>query len=335
LNMTPYENIKKLLYATKPSMKWDGKEPVEEWQKRSREKLAELIGLGHMIKAEKSVEIEYDKSCEDFREIRLRFQSEPGYFVPCHLLIPNTEVKSDTQRFPTVICLQGHSKGMHISLGRVKYPGEQIAGDRDFAIRAIKEGFCALVLEQRDFGECGGNEKGPQCTDPTMSNLLIGRTTIGERVWDVMRAVDMLISDFSDFVKQDEIYVLGNSGGGTCSVYAGAIDTRLAGSVPSCAVSSFAASIGSIRHCVCNYVPNILNYFDMGELLALTAPRKLVVVNGELDDIFPLAEAKEMVAEASRVYAALGRPDRIAHVIGAEGHRFYADGAWAALKSMN
>lgn len=328
--MTPYDNVKKLVFTQKPSMKWDGIETVEAWQTRSREKLAELVGLDTMISAEKLVEIEYDRPGDGFREIRLRFQSEPDYFVPCHLLVPD----GATIPMPTVICVQGHSKGMHISLGRVKYPGEQIGGDRDFAIRAVKEGFCALVLEQRDFGECGGNEKGPQCTDPSMSNLLIGRTTIGERVWDVMRAVDTLISDFANFVKPDEIYILGNSGGGTCSVYAGALETRLAGSVPSCAVSSFAASIGSIHHCACNYVPNILKYFDMGELLAMTAPRKLVVVNGALDDIFPLDEAKRMVAEAGRVYAALGRPDRIAHVIGDEGHRFYADGAWEALKGM-
>ncbi len=329
--MTPLENIQNIVAAWQPSMRWDEKEPIEAWQTRARAKLSELLGMDYMVPAEKKVEIEFDRPGDEYREIRFRFQSEPGYFVPCHMIIPNDAVFP----MPTVICMQGHSKGMHITLGRTKYPGEQIAGDRDFAPRAIKEGFIAIALEQRNFGECGGSEKGPQCLLPSLTNLLVGRTTIGERVWDVMRCVDVLLDDFKAFAKPDELYVLGNSGGGTCSVYAGALETRLAGSIPSCAVSSYAASIGAMSHCACNYVPNILRYFDMSELLAMTAPRKLVVVTGEHDNIFPVTEAKEMVAVGKKAYDAYGASDKIAQVIGEEGHRFYADIAWSALKKMN
>lgn len=314
----------------KPGMTWDGKEPIADWQVRARAKLWELVGLDRMIPAEKCVNIEFDKQNEDFREIRFKFQSEPGYFVVCHMCIPNGTYRP----LPTVICMQGHSKGMHISLGRTKYEGESIGGDRDFCIRAVKEGFTAVALEQRNFGECGGNEKGPQCFKPALTNLLIGRTTVGERVWDVMRCVDTLISDFSEFVDKDEIYTLGNSGGGTCTVYSAALEDRLAGAVPSCAVSSFAASIGAMEHCSCNYVPHILEYFDMSELLMMAAPKKLVVVSGREDNIFPLKEALEMSASAKKAYEAAGVPDRIAHVVGEGGHRFYADIAWSALKAM-
>ena len=328
--MTGSENIKGIVAGSQPSMKWDGKEPFESWRERAKEKLRELLGLEYMIPAEKVVEIEYDREEADFREIRFKYQSEPGYFVPCHMLIPHGEVK----KRPAVICMQGHSKGMHITLGRTKYEGEVVAGDRDFAIRAIKEGYVAIALEQRNFGECGGTEKGPRCFEPAMTNLLIGRTTIGERVWDVSRCVDVLTSDFSDFIKADEIYALGNSGGGTCTVYATALEERLAGGVPSCAVSTFAASIGAMEHCSCNYVPNILRYFDMAELLMMSVPRKLVVVSGKEDNIFPIGGAKQMVEEAKAAYSAAGVPDRIAHAIGDGGHRFYADIAWDALKKM-
>lgn len=328
--MTPYENIKNIVANKVPSMRWDGSEPVTEWQEKARAKLAELVGLDKMIPAEKKSVIEFDRETEDFREIRFRYQSEPGYFVPCHMCIP----KGAKLPLPTFICMQGHSKGMHITLGRTKYPGEEVAGDRNFAVRCVKEGFIAIALEQRDFGECGGNEHGPQCQNPTLTNLLVGRTTIGERVWDVMRLVDLLLDDLSEYAKADSIYVLGNSGGGTCSIYSGALDTRLAGSIPSCAISSFAASIGAMKHCACNYVPGILNYFDMSELIALTAPRKLVVVSGALDDIFPLKEAREMVGIGKKAYDAYGVPGHIAHAVGEEGHRFYADLAWNALKKM-
>jgi len=331
--MTPYQNIINIVAAREPSMRWDGKEELPVWQTRAREKLAELLGLQNMIPCEANLIIEWERDDYDHREIRFHYETEPGYFVPCHLWIP----KGVEKPLPTVICMQGHSKGMHISMGVCKFPGEAIAGDRDFCVRAVKEGFAAIALEQRDFGECGGTEKGPQCQYPSLTNMLIGRTTIGERVWDVMRLVDLLLENeaFTSVVKSDEIYTLGNSGGGTASTYCGALETRLAGTVPSCAVSSFSASIGAMPHCACNYVPHILEYFDMSELLAMTAPRKLVVVNGAEDTIFPIKQAKEMVEIGKKAYEAAGVPDRIAHVIGDEGHRFYADIAWDALKKMN
>jgi len=331
--MLPFEYIHNMAMNAVPSMRWDGVEPLCEWQARAKEKLAGLLGLDKMVPTGKNVVIDFDREEENWREIRFRFESEPGYFVPCHMCIPkNTEGK-----LPAVICLQGHSRGMHLSLGRAIYPGDaaDLGGDRDFCVRAVKEGFIGISLEQRDFGECGGTEKGPQCQNPTLTNLLLGRTTIGERVWDVKRCLDVLTDDFADKINADELYVLGNSGGGTATVYSLALEERFAGGMPSCAVSTFAESIGAMSHCTCNYVPHILEYFDMCELLAMAAPKKLVVVSGKEDPIFPIDGAKRMVAEAAKAYAAAGVPDRIAHAIGGGGHRFYANIAWAALKEMN
>ncbi len=55
---------------------------------------------------------------------------------------------------------------------------------------------------------------------------------------------------------------------------------------------------------------------------------------GAKDTIFPLAEAREMFEIGKKAYTALGAGDKIAHVIGAEGHRFYADQAWAELNKI-
>ena len=65
----------------------------------------------------------------------------------------------------------------------------------------------------------------------------------------------------------------------------------------------------------------------------MVAPRPLVVVTGMSDSIFPVESAKECVKEGKRVYDALGAGDNIVHVIGAEGHRFYADDAWPHINS--
>ncbi len=321
-----------LLKEIHPSMTWDGKQNAKEWQNEARQKLAELLGLHEIEKTatELKIEIEYDRYADDLggREIRFIFETEQNVTVPCHLVIP----EGAKEKLPVLITLQGHSRGMHISLGRAKFPGDENSisgGDRDFVKRAVKEGCCAIALEQRCFGERSTlKDSGTDCRIPSMRAILLGRTIIGERVWDIMRCIDVIEKYFSDIADPEKIICLGNSGGGTATTYASALDERIKISVPSCAVATYSASIGAMFHCECNYVPNIAKYFDMGDLCAMVAPRTMIVVNGQEDNIFPIDSAKECVSIGKRVYAAMDLEDELIHVIGSEGHRFYADAAW-------
>ncbi len=144
------------------------------------------------------------------------------FFTLCNLWVP----KINAKKIPMVICLQDHSTGSHISLGRPKFEGDEetiFSGNRDFAVQIVKEGYCALAIEQRGFGECGGTEKGLACLVPSMTALLYGRTTIGERVFDISRVIDVITKNF-DFVDADKIACMGNSGGRTATINASAID---------------------------------------------------------------------------------------------------------------
>jgi cephalosporin-C deacetylase-like acetyl esterase len=314
-------------------MRYDGTLPFATWQNTAREKLRELLGLP-FERCDPRLEIEYETELEDAREIRFTFQSENGYFVPCHLLIPATA----KQPPPVAICLQGHTKGMHISLGRPKYPGDEAAirgGDRDFALRAVREGYCALVMEQRNFGECGGGENGPECYGSSMTALLIGRTTAGERVWDVQRAIDVLEKHFPQADK-NQILCLGHSGGGTAAFYAACLDERIKRVIASCAVCTYEASLAAVQihHCACNFIPNIRKYFDMGDLGGLIAPRKLVVAAGREDGAFPVDGVTNAFDMIQTMYRAAGCGENCALVTGGSGHRFYADQTWDALRRI-
>lgn len=322
---TAYEYNKELIQKVKPAMSYDGSD-FACWQKTAREKLTELMGLDRFTKCESELQVEYTEKIEGATEIRFTYQSEEGYRVPCHLLLPD-----GVENPPVIITLQGHSKGMHISLGKPKFDGDENTikgGDRDFCVRAVKEGFAAVAMEQRNFGECGGTEKGPQCFESAMTALLFGRTTAAERVWDIMRLIDVLERDFADKVDTSCICLMGNSGGGTATAYAAALEDRIVLAMPSCAVSTYKDSIGAMHHCACNYVPHIAEYFDMGDLVAMAAPKFYIQVNGCEDVIFPIEGAKEMFNQGKKAYEALGAGDRMAHVIGDGGHRFYADDSW-------
>ena len=175
--LLPEEHLHMLLDSEIPQMRWDGKEDLSAWQKNAREKLSKLIGLNEIAKyaVKPEIEIEFDKYSEDLdcREIRFRIKTEENVTVPCHLCIP----KDAKGPLPVVICLQGHARGMHISLARPKFPGEDALcknGDRDFVARALKEGVCGIAVEQRCFGENGGHPEhsAPQCRQAAMRAII-------------------------------------------------------------------------------------------------------------------------------------------------------------------
>lgn len=333
MNTDPQKIHFKALSELAPSMRFDGSESFSEWQKKARARLSELLGLDLIKKAEDDMLTVLEKNeTEIFTEYRLNFQSEDGYFVPCSLMLPNGK----KGKLPLVICLQGHSTGMHISLGRPKYKGDEeiiSGGDRDFARQIINEGYISLAIEQRCFGECGGTENGPDCSLPSLTALLCGRTTIGERVFDISRALDVVLKSF-DFIDKDRIACMGNSGGGTATVYAAAIDERISLAMPSCALCTYSDSIGAMSHCACNYIPNIAKYFDMGDICGLIAPRKLLVVSGINDPIFPHDGVEKSVDLLSEYYSLADADENYAWVVGSEGHRFYADISWPMFERM-
>src|SRR2546421_442344 len=57
--------------------------------------------------------------------------------------------------------------------------------------------------------------------------------------------------------------------------------------------SSFAASVCSVPHCICNSVPDLLTWFEMVDLAALTVPRPLIIEAGVRDPIFPVNATRE------------------------------------------
>ena len=337
----PLEHHYRLIENKEPLMRWDGKEDFTVWQKRAKEKLYELLGIDEIkpFDCPLEIEIEYDRYAEDLdaREIRFRFISEENVTIPCHLCIPKS---LEGKKAPVMITLQGHSTGMHVGLSRPKFPGDQqsldVKWDRDYSKIALEEGLIVVTLEQRGMGENGGHPLlgNPRCTEVAKRAMILGRTLIGERVWDVSKCVDVLTKYFSDLVDLDKILLMGNSGGGTATTYAAIFEERIKIAVPSCAVCDWDESIGIMAHCLCNHIPRIAKYFDMGDLVAMTAPRCEVVVSGDVDNGFLLPGAVNSVAIGRRGYEALGASENLVHVIGKGDHRFYAKDSYPYIHEM-
>jgi dienelactone hydrolase len=226
---------------------------------------------------------------------------------------------------------------MHIALGEAKNDADAASltewPHRAMAPRSIKEGRAALVIEARNFGESSLDGYGTSCTEAAKIAILVGRTVIGERVWDAMRILDAVLAHFPSLDERN-IVCTGNSGGGTATYYLACLDERIAVAAPSCSVCSYEDSIAAMPHCMCNHIPSIRKYFEMGDLARLIAPRRLIVAAGRTDPIFPIESTFECFDTIKKIYRAAGCEDNCAIVVGDGGHLNYADLIWERIHAM-
>lgn len=320
-------NIKKLKNV-KQTMKFNPDVDFSEQRKAISQEFCKLIKMPKSLTAPVPIAPKVDTSDSRFDEIRFFVESEPDFYVPAHLIYP----KNLSKKVPLVICLQGHSPGMHISLAREPYPSKTpitVEGDRDFCIQAVSRGYAALALEQRGFGELNyRTDNKASCLELVMQTALTGKTTLlGQRLLDISNTITAIGAGF-DFIDMTKIGIMGNSGGGTSAYYAACVDERIKVTMPSSSFCSYVDSWGSIYHCACAYINGILNYFDMGDLAVMIAPRFLIAVNGKFDHLQPFESAKKEFERVKEIFKCAGAEEHCEMVVGPNGHRFYADLAW-------
>jgi hypothetical protein len=116
--------------------------------------------------------------------------------------------------------------------------------------------------------------------------------------------------------------ITGASGGGNQTLYAGATDDRLKVVVPVCGIGTYEAYLTSAC-CVCEVNVGGLNYALTGDLLAMVAPRALLVVSATRDAFqFSVGEARKSIDYARGRFRLLGHADRLRHVAIESGHDY-------------
>lgn len=309
-----------------------------KWQHSYLYALKDVLGLniiekelaGYVLKAE----MKESEKRESFILQKWIIWTEPDVPIPIVVLIPRTK----QQKLPLVITTHGHGRDSILYDGI--YPGifnssGTNTNEEGLAIQAVKQGYIAISPTMRAFGstrtEADKNEKNSfSCHTQLMRDLLVGRTVIGDRVWDMSKILDWALKNLA--VDKSRIAITGNSGGGTVSLFAAACDSRITVAVPSSSFCTFTGSIGSSAQCDCNYIPGILNLSEMSDIAGLIAPRPVCFLNGIKDHIFPIDEARKAFSHLKKIYAASGHPENAELYEGAEGHQYYKEGAWSFIK---
>jgi len=235
--------------------------------------------------------------CDGYRIEKIVFQTRQGVWMPANLYLPDTSGK-----LPTVLNVHGH------------WPGAK--QDEHLQARAAglaQHGFVAMTVDAFGAGERAiGTKLGEYHGEMTAATLWpTGLALSGLQVYENMRAVDYLLT--RPEVDPAALGITGASGGGNQTMYAGAYDERFKAVVPVCSVGNYRAYLGAAC-CMCEVVPGTLTFTEEWGLLAMVAPRALMVINASRDARqFSIEEAKKSLALASAVFELAGKPKNVRH----------------------
>jgi dienelactone hydrolase len=317
------------LYAAAPRQlrfRARNRREAEAWQKALRSKLTELVGGFPTARTPlRAITLE-TRAFPGYLREKIVFDSQSGVSVLAYLLLP------EKARRPAavMICVPGHGRGVDDIVGIDEQGGERTdkAGyQHDFAIQVAEAGMAALAIEPMGFGcrrdpiNAGIGLSRKACDPAAGGALLVGQTMIGWRVRDVMRAIDYIATRSE--LDQSRVGCMGISGGGTVTVFATALDPRIRAALVSGYLNTFRDSIGSLAHCIDNYVPGILNWAEMHDLAGLIAPRPLFVESGEKDNIFPIRASIESFNEVRKIYSVFDAADRVEQEVFPAEHLFW------------
>ena len=283
-----------------PKLAWQATSVEEHraWRRGFARRLRTLLG-----RTPPAVPLQVDcveeVETEGFTRRKLYIRSEEHYWVPAYLFLP----KHRRDAAPAIVCLHGHS-GIYpyIRDGSEEQRAKSKKLNLDYAPYFAEHGYVTIAPVQRGWNETSQSvsQKASGCQRLVMNSFLTGMTPVGLRCWDASRLVDYLRS--LEAVDSSRIGVAGLSGGGTVALFWAALEPRIRLAIVAGYYCTFADSIHSIHHCLCNCVPHMLEWGEMREIAALIAPRPLLVISGTKDPIFPIEATRRAYSDLEPVY---------------------------------
>ncbi|HEV7216230.1 MAG TPA: prolyl oligopeptidase family serine peptidase [Chloroflexota bacterium] len=256
---------------------------------------------------------------EGVRE-KVRYQVEPGEWAPAYLFLP----AGLKERSAAVLCLHQHAG--QFDLGKSEPAGLAGNPQQFYALELARRGYVTLAADALCFEE----RRDPVLEGAAFERFSAARLGVEgsclqtKMLSDAMRGVDYLLS--RPEVNAARIGCIGHSLGGQQTMFTTAMDERIRAAVSSCGFASYASLFRDrINHNYAAYVPGLLRFGEVGDVLALAAPRPFLVLAGNADRIFPFDGIVASVERARERYRALDAEERLGFVPVDAGHAFSDD----------
>ena len=258
------------------------------------------------------------------------YDTEKWMSVPAYLLVPHSRQRSGRSG-PAILAQHGHGPGKAEVCGLAG--GDEAGPANVYAHELAERGYVVLAPDLRTFGE--RTDWNPpniySCDHAYMYTSLLGHELLALDLWDLARGLDLLAEH--PLVDPKRLGMVGLSQGGTCTLFLAAWDRRVRAAVVSGYMNRWerCAAVGW-NMCGSQVLSGMGRAFDHVDLGALVAPRALLVETGTGDNIFPVDAARTAMEQLGRVYAGLGRPERLEHDVFEGGHRWHGEVAYPFLE---
>jgi len=273
---------------------------AEQWQRDVRTRLFRLLKLEDLVTSRTQLALNPRvirvESKDAYEEQEIEINVTPQRRIRVLVTFP----KRAKGPWPAVVCIHGHG------------------GDKRSVHnkQSIYRGFAA-ELATRSYVTISANVGQHKVYEDN-------RMLMGERLWDLMRCVDYLVS-IPD-VDSNRIGCAGLSLGGEMAMWLGGMDTRIVASVS----SGFLTRMDQMEqnHCMCWKFEGLRELVDFADIYALIAPRALLCQNGakEPRSQFPPSLAREAMTEIQAIYADMGKPNNAALLVHDGGHEIDLSG---------
>lgn len=251
-----------------------------------------------------------------YRVENVILETRPGFPLTGNLYLP----KGRDFPAPCVLGVCGHSMN-----------GKAYAPYQHFAQGLATKGYVVFLFDPLGQGERfqypdgqGGSRYGGSVMDHIQlgnQQRLVGEWAGAWRAWDGVRALDYLLS--REEVDPTRVGLTGCSGGGTLTTWLLACDRRFTMAAPSCYVTTWRRNLENELPADSEQNPPraLALGLDVDDLLAMHAPKPLILLTEELD-FFDIRGAEEILGRLKHLYTLLGKPENVTLYTGALGHGY-------------
>ncbi|MDF2725454.1 MAG: acetyl xylan esterase [Paenibacillus sp.] len=282
--------------AGRPLPQFSSQQQFEQWRAERRSVFQRMLGIDRYLQQERTplnIRVTGTVDCDTFRIDKLVYESLPGLFVAAHLYMP----KQLPEPAPAILYVCGHHRDQKINY-------------QDHPRKFAQLGFVTLIVDTVQLGEVFGEHHGTY-SKGRFDWVSRGYTPAAAEVWNGIRGLDLL-SGLNE-VDPQRLGVTGHSGGGSISWWMMCADDRVKAIAASSGTGHEASHIEDRTldsHCDCNF-PNNPYGWSLIEQYALAAPRPVLIVAPEADQVFRIDSVRDVYAALKSLYDNIGAADQL------------------------
>jgi Abhydrolase family len=332
-----YEQFNARLQKAPKKLRFTEENEFSKWRDIFLSKIKELLGpMPEPVPLE--MEILEEEIIDDFEEFgypvfkqqKIVYNSEEFASVIAYLLVP-TDIKTNEKR-PAILNAHGHGMGKAKVVGLdPTYWKSDTPPVEASALQLVKEGFVVLAPDWRPFGQrkLDAHYARPgrdPCNVTYMSFGYFGFNLLALNIFDAMRSIDLL--EELPYVDSSKIGMVGKSYGGTMTTYTTALDERIKASVISGYNSTLTDAFsmrGLGNYCGAQYLPGLLEWGDIPDVVGLIAPRPLLIESGEKDSCFIINDTNTAYEQVQKIYKAANAEENLHRDVANVEHEYIFD----------